>query len=226
MNIFAGNSMWQLILQSDATGKLVLLVLFGMSVLCWAIFLGKLLIFCLKNKQFNVANKKLRNVKNITQLSECASSMRNSAPGHFLVQNLAFLHEVTNGNYEQKMSETDWLLIEKNCDNTLETMILENEFYLPILSTSAAVATLLGLFGTVWGLVHAFMRISETQVADIATIAPGIAEALITTLAGLIVAIPAFVMFNYLQTHFRRLEHTIIVFADRMMFVMQQLRER
>ena len=53
------------------------------------------------------------------------------------------------------------------------------------------------------------MRISETQVADIATIAPGIAEALITTLAGLIVAIPALVMFNYLHTKTRALEHIL-----------------
>jgi len=218
--------MWQLIAQSDATSKLVLLTLLGMSVVCWALFFGKLIIFCLKNKQLSTANKKLLNVKNITQLTDLATSIKETAPGYFLLKNLSFLQEVLNGKTNNTLTDNDWILLERHCDNTLETMIIHNESYLPVLSTSAAVATLLGLFGTVWGLVHAFMRISETQVADIATIAPGIAEALITTLAGLIVAIPAFIMFNYLQTHVRQLEHNLIIFADRMMFVMQQLRER
>jgi biopolymer transport protein TolQ len=105
-------------------------------------------------------------------------------------------------------------------------MLLHNEEYLAVLSSSAAVAPLLGLFGTVWGLIHAFIRISETQVADIATIAPGIAEALITTLAGLLVAIPALVMFNYLHTKTRALEQQLITLADRITFIFQQLRER
>jgi len=56
----------------------------------------------------------------------------------------------------------------------------------------------LGLLGTVWGLIHAFMNISQQQSADIATVAPGIAEALITTLVGLIVAIPALALYHYL----------------------------
>lgn len=226
MNMFAGNSMWHLISQSDATGKFVLLALLFMSVLCWTIFFAKLILFHLKNKQFSAANKKLLHTKNVTQLVDCTSSMQNSAPGYFLLENLTFLKEVVNGNLDKKITDNDWLLIEKNCDNTLETMMLHNETYLPILSTCAAVATLLGLFGTVWGLIHAFMRISETQVADIATIAPGIAEALITTMAGLVVAIPAFIMFNYLQTKIRHLEHNLLILADRMLFIMQQLRER
>ena len=70
------------------------------------------------------------------------------------------------------------------------------------------------------------MRISETQVADIATVAPGIAEALIVTIAGLVVAIPALIMFNYLHLKGRRLEYETIALADRITFVAQQLRER
>ncbi len=116
--------------------------------------------------------------------------------------------------------------MERHIDNNIESVIMHNESYLPVLSSCANVATLLGLFGTVWGLIHSFMRISESQVADIATMAPGIAEALITTLAGLIVAIPALMMFNYLHTKTRMLEHNLIILADRMTFIFQQLRGR
>jgi biopolymer transport protein TolQ len=126
-----------------------------------------------------------------------------------------------HGNLQQEISAHHESLLERNIDSSIDTLLLHNEQYLSILSSSAAVAPLLGLFGTVWGLVHSFMRISETGIADIATIAPGIAEALITTLAGLIVAIPALIMFNYLQTKTRALEHNLILLADRMTFIFQ-----
>ena len=85
---------------------------------------------------------------------------------------------------------------------------------MPILYSCAGVATLIGLFGTVWGLVHAFIRIGEKQAADIATVAPGIAEALITTLGGLMVAIPAYVMFHFLSVRVRALESHYHTFVD------------
>jgi len=84
----------------------------------------------------------------------------------------------------------------------------------------------LGLFGTVWGLVHAFIRISEKQSADITTVAPGIAEALITTLAGLLVAIPALVMYHYLMSEIRTIERQLFILADKFSFIVQKLFSR
>ncbi len=82
---------------------------------------------------------------------------------------------------------------------------------------------MLGLFGTVWGLVHAFVSISQKQSADIATVAPGIAEALITTLAGLMVAIPALVMFVYLNTMVKDIEQKSMNLADRFILIAHRL---
>jgi biopolymer transport protein TolQ len=226
MNIFSGNSLWQLVWQSDAVSKFVLLILFAMSVACWALFIGKLALLSIKERQFAAANKKAQQAKTITDLVDITTNSTNTAPGYFIAKNLSFLKELSNGNLQQKISDSNWDLMERHIDNSIESLLMHNEEYLSILSSSAAVAPLLGLFGTVWGLVHSFMRISETQIADIATIAPGIAEALITTLAGLIVAIPALVMFNYLQTKIRTLEHSLIILADRITFILQQLRER
>ena len=224
MNIFSGNSLWQLVAQSDAVSKLVLLILFGMSVACWAVFIGKLALLHMKERQFKNANKKIQSAKTVTDLVEITTTSRSSAPAYFIMQNLAFLKELSSRHPSQKIEPYNWELLERNIDNSIEATLIHNEEYLALLSSSAAVAPLLGLFGTVWGLVHAFIRISETQVADIATIAPGIAEALITTLAGLMVAIPALIMFNYLQTKIRTLEQQVITVADRMTFILQQLR--
>ncbi len=225
MNIFSGNSLWQLVYQSDTVSKIVLLILLGMSIACWAVFLGKLALLRIKEQQFKNINKKAQAAKTVTTLVEITSSARNTAPAYFISRNLSFLKEIVS-DINQKINPYEWELLERNIDNTIDAMLTHNEEYIPILSSSAAVAPLLGLFGTVWGLIHAFIRISETQVADIATIAPGIAEALITTLAGLLVAIPALVMFNYLHTKTRALEQQLITLADRITFVFQYHRER
>jgi biopolymer transport protein TolQ len=226
MNIFSSNSLWQLVLQSDAISKFVLLILFAMSILCWAVFIGKLALLHVKTRQFTKINKKIQPIKSVTDLVDITASIRNTAPGYFLSKNISFLKELSATNIYQKIDAYQWETLERNIDNSIESVILHNEEYISVLSSCAAVAPLLGLFGTVWGLIHSFMRISETQIADIATIAPGIAEALITTLAGLIVAIPALIMFNYLHTKTKTLEHKLIILADRMTFIFQQLRER
>ena len=67
-----------------------------------------------------------------------------------------------------------------------------------ILLTSANISPLIGLLGTVWGIMSSFINIHKMGSASIATVAPGIAEALITTIAGLCVAIPAMIGHNFL----------------------------
>lgn len=226
MNIFSGNSFWQLVAQSDAVSKFVLLLLFVMSIACWALFIGKLALLYVKEQQLKDANKRIQKAKTVADLVEISATTHKTIPGYFIGKNIAFLKELLNGNLHQKMNPFEWELFERHLESTIDAVLLHNEEYLSVLSSCAAVGPLLGLFGTIWGLIHSFMRISETQIADIATIAPGIAEALITTIAGLIVAIPALIMFNYLHAKARRIEHHLIVLADRMILIVQQLRER
>lgn len=65
-----------------------------------------------------------------------------------------------------------------------------------ILATTGAIAPFVGLFGTVWGIMNAFIGISEAQTTNLAVVAPGIAEALLATAIGLVAAIPAVVIYN------------------------------
>ncbi len=65
-----------------------------------------------------------------------------------------------------------------------------------ILATIGATAPFVGLFGTVWGIMNAFIGISHSQTTNLAVVAPGIAEALLATAVGLIAAIPAVVIYN------------------------------
>src|SRR5690606_41279827 len=69
--------------------------------------------------------------------------------------------------------------------------------YLPFLASTASVAPFVGLFGTVWGIMTAFINIGATGASNLAVVAPGIAEALIATAMGLFAAIPAGLFYNF-----------------------------
>jgi biopolymer transport protein TolQ len=75
--------------------------------------------------------------------------------------------------------------------------ITKLEKYLTFLATTASAAPFIGLFGTVWGIMNAFMGLSVTHSSSIQAVAPGIAEALIATAVGIAAAIPALMAYNY-----------------------------
>jgi len=75
--------------------------------------------------------------------------------------------------------------------------ITKLEKYCSFLATTASSAPFVGLFGTVWGIMNAFLGLSVTQSSSIQAVAPGIAEALIATAVGLAAAIPALIAYNY-----------------------------
>src|SRR5690606_36167835 len=65
-----------------------------------------------------------------------------------------------------------------------------------VLASIGSVAPFVGLFGTVWGIMNAFIGISQAQTTNLAVVAPGIAEALLATAIGLVAAIPAVIIYN------------------------------
>lgn len=85
---------------------------------------------------------------------------------------------------------------------------------LTFLATTGNAAPLLGLFGTVWGIMHSFHSIGITGSANLAVVAPGIAEALVTTVAGLAAAIPAVIFYNYFTTRLVQHETEMVGFSS------------
>ena len=125
-------------------------------------------------------------------------------------------------NTEQKITNKNFEYLELTAEQQIDQFLTESEIYLSILGTSAAVAPLMGLFGTVWGLIHSFVNISLEKSADIAVVAPGIAEALTTTLAGLIVAIPAMIAFNFFSNEIRKQEQQFSQITDKYLNIVNQ----
>jgi biopolymer transport protein TolQ len=85
---------------------------------------------------------------------------------------------------------------------------------LPVLATVGSTAPFVGLFGTVWGIMNAFIEIAEAQNTSLAVVAPGIAEALLATGLGLLAAIPAVIYYNKLSADANRIVGGYEAFAD------------
>lgn len=107
-------------------------------------------------------------------------------------------------------------LVQEACERAAEEEYMRLESRLPWLVVCAGTGPFLGLLGTVWGIMDAFFRIGKEGSAGLNVVAPGIAEALLTTMAGLIVAIPAAAAHQLLSGRLRRLEGEHVLFASRL----------
>lgn len=94
---------------------------------------------------------------------------------------------------------------ERILQRSIQREVQKLETYLPILGTTAGVAPFVGLLGTVIGIIRAFRAVSMTASGGASLVALGIAEALVGTAGGLVVAIPALVTYNYFTNKIRRL---------------------
>jgi biopolymer transport protein TolQ len=88
------------------------------------------------------------------------------------------------------------------------------ETSLPFLATVGSISPYIGLFGTVWGIMNAFIALGEVKQATLSMVAPGIAEALVATAMGLFAAIPAVMAYNRLSNRVSQLEHAYATFSE------------
>ena len=230
---------WQLIAQSDWMSKGILFSRLGLSVLCCAVVINK---FMALREQRNRLKSFYQLVKPLRTFDELLIVIRQNHENLGADVVNAALNEL-NGILKNEKGEiqsgahrsfSHGMLTEGETErlvmiseHTVETAVHSCEDQLPFLAVSAAVSPLVGLFGTVWGLIHAFINISQEKSADIAVVAPGIAEALITTLGGLVVAIPALVFFHYFSNEILKMENELLSTAEiTLMIIKRTFNER
>ena len=216
-------NLWQIISTTDLMSRGVLLVLLGMSIVCWAFVIYKRMLLLAKIKQLKQAITLLHNAKGMDDFLARVSVIQQTYAGELINLFLTDFKRVLKMYESQAASDKEWYLFQATINQRVDEAIAEEESLMPVLSTSAQAAPLIGLFGTVWGLIHAFMGIAEQRSADISAVAPGIAEALITTLGGLVVAIPALVMFSYLQRYMKSFEIELVNLADSCVWIMKSM---
>jgi len=103
--------------------------------------------------------------------------------------------------------------VKRSLRRAINTEVTKLTQMVPFLATAGNTTPFIGLFGTVWGIMNSFHGIGQTGSASLAVVAPGIAEALIATAAGLAVAIPSVIAYNYFSQKIRVIESELISFS-------------
>ncbi|HWR58439.1 MAG TPA: MotA/TolQ/ExbB proton channel family protein [Thermodesulfovibrionales bacterium] len=175
----------QLILHAGYVVKGVLVILLFFSVFSWAIIFYKHRYFSKASKESDAFLRTFRAGRDMKGLYSAARSMTLSP--------LASLFKSVYADESRKSREEVKRLLRRY--EALEAAKLQS--YLNFLATTGSTTPFIGLFGTVWGIMDAFTGIGSAGSASLAIVAPGIAEALVATAAGLAAAIPGVVAFNY-----------------------------
>lgn len=209
--VIGSNSLWSIVAASSVLSKIILIGSSLILIVCFFIFIYKLLLLREKMQQVNRIKASLQSAESLNEILALGPSFSGTLPGSLINQGLKSLKLLLqrNNGSKQKLSVSEVALFEESIDQALHEVVQEEYRYTSFLSVSAAVAPLVGLFGTISGLIQTFIAIGQEKSTDITTIAPGIAEALVTTFAGLVVAIPAFVLFHYLIGRIRNFEYQL-----------------
>jgi biopolymer transport protein TolQ len=187
------DSALQLILQAGYMVKGVLILLLFFSVVSWAIIFFKHRYF---SKALKETDQFLRAYRSGRDPKELYQATKN-----FTISPIANVFKsVYSDEVHTSKSEVKRMLRRYEA---LESAKLEK--YLNFLATTGTTTPFIGLFGTVWGIMNSFRGIGSAGTASLAIVAPGIAESLIATAAGLGAAIPAVIAYNYYLSVARRM---------------------
>ena len=119
-----------------------------------------------------------------------------------------------DGNGAAALTSREIELIKSSCEHALDEEETSVEAGMPLIATVVALSPMLGLLGTVWGVLDAFADMGTAGSANLATIAPSISSALVTTVVGLIIAIPGVIAFNAMNAKIRDIHIEMEGFAD------------
>jgi biopolymer transport protein TolQ len=190
-----------MIRNASPISKLALLLLLVFSVVSWAIIIFKFLEYSRARKNSQKFLEVFRKTRNFSDIAKVNSLFVNNPLG-----------EIFKGGYKELALQMgpnftpDQLRVESLNRAMLrvsQVEIVRFERLNGFLATTAAVAPFIGLFGTVWGIMKSFQSIGVQMNANLVTVAPGIAEALVATAMGLFAAIPAVIFYNYLLNKLR-----------------------
>ncbi|TNF62595.1 MAG: protein TolQ [Rhodobacteraceae bacterium] len=205
-------SMWGLYARATLTVKLVMISLVVASVWAWAIIIQKTIVYRAARAEADRFDRRFWSGEPLDGLfDEIGATPEGRSERVFAA-----------GMTEWRRSHRDdggliagaQARIDRSMDVAIAKEAEDLQKGLPVLATVGSTAPFVGLFGTVWGIMHSFIEIAEQQNTSLVVVAPGIAEALLATGIGLAAAIPAVVFYNKLMADSDRLIGGYEAFAD------------
>ncbi len=210
-------SIIQIVREAGLMVKCVLSLLCVMSVLTWAIICKKYFLLRQTRLESTIFLEMFWKSRTLADAYTKSKSIKNSSIAQVFRTGYGELQKFgkTVGNPEAKNLEVACMEnVERALGKAVSCEVNRLSKALSFLATTGNTAPFIGLFGTVWGIMAAFRGIGLRGSANLATVAPGISEALIATAAGLAAAIPAVVAFNYYVNGIRKIEAEMQAFAS------------
>jgi biopolymer transport protein TolQ len=208
----AGHDLLQMVAGSSPISKAILLVLILFSVTSWAVILFKLWVFSRSERQSVAFLEVFRRSNKFSEVQAvCKTLAESPLVGIFqagyaeLNAQLRLTGSAPAGAPAARPTIKSLAALDRALLRAASVEVNKLESRVPFLATTASITPYIGLFGTVWGIMAAFQGIGQTGSTNLGVVAPGIAEALIATAAGLFAAIPAVYFYNHLSNRVKLL---------------------
>ncbi len=192
-----------LITHSGPVAQSVLLLLLFLSIACWTIILMKWRSLSRASRENAVFLEMFWTGKSIDEILAKTDKTPASPVASVFKSGVKELKKISPAEMEPGRGN-GVENIQRALSRATNTEVAAFEKHVGWLATTASAAPFIGLFGTVWGIMNAFQNIGATGAANLAVVAPGISEALITTATGIAAAIPAVVAYNSFANQIRR----------------------
>lgn len=211
-----------MILHAGPVGQLVMLTLLIFSLVSWTIVITKVRLFKKVRLDSEDFVETFWNSTNLSEAYNTASEFEYSPQAEVFVAGFGELEKINKiRNRKDDGRGVDTLDMQLATMDNLKRAVRKaasqkiNELgsSLPFLATTGSAAPFIGLFGTVWGIMASFHDIGQRGSASLAVVAPGISEALVATAAGLAVAIPAVIFYNYFSNKLDEIDGEISNFS-------------
>jgi biopolymer transport protein TolQ len=207
-------SYWQLITDASLLVKFVMLILVGLSITTWVFIWERRNVMSDSFKKFAAFEERFWSGIDLAQLyRQVNASPEENSAGETIFR--AGFKEF-NRLRQQNITDVDGLMA--GCQRAMRVAVSKEaerlDAHLTFMATVGSTSPYIGLFGTVWGIMHSFLGLASVTQVSLATVAPGIAEALIATAMGLFAAIPAVVAFNRFSARSEKMLNNLETFTE------------
>ncbi len=223
MNVTADLDIWSLILGASLVVKAVLLLLLAVSFLSWMFIFSKWFAIRRVREQTERFEREFWGGGDLNLLYQGAVNNRHTIGSQERIFESGY-REFTKLRMQRGTTDPSVMVdgARRAMRATYQREMDHLERHLAFLASTGSVSPYVGLFGTVWGIMHSFRSLANVQQATLAQVAPGIAEALVATAIGLFAAIPAVVAYNRYSHQIDRLAIRFESFMEEFSNILQR----
>ena len=213
-------SIVSLVLNASLVVQLVIAGLLGVSIASWTVIFGKVLGLARVRRHNDEFEREFWSGRSLTEMNQAVAGKTVTAPiERIFASGMREFMKLREKRLDASMQlDGARRAMRASFQRELDTI----ESNLSFLASVGSVSPYVGLFGTVWGIMHAFVGLANLQQVTLANVAPGIAEALVATAIGLFAAIPAVVAYNRFARDIDRIAIQLETFIEEFSNILQR----